>query len=663
MESPQLKSLRTLAVAIAISLPAAAVLSAGLATPASGRGGSGGGMGWGGGHYTPPPAGAVETRTLDGSANNAAHPDWGRAGTQYNRLAPPHYADGISSMVSGPASRYASNRLFNDLGQNIFSENGVSQWAWAWGQFMDHDFGLRNETPAEHAPIAFSSADPLERFTNDFGAIDFSRTPAAPGTGVSTPRQQINTISSFIDGSGVYGVSASRLDWLRQGPVDGDPTNNSAQLLLPGGYLPRRDARGDASSAPAMDLMGALMGTPTRAAVAGDVRANENIALTSIHTLFAREHNRIAAALPSSLTGERRFQIARRVVGAEEEFITYNEFLPALGMYLHPYNGYDPYVNPGLGNEFATAGYRAHSMIHGEFDVDAPSGRYSATQLSDFQDQGIEVEQSPNGATLTVPLNVAFGNPDLLQEIGEGTLLSALGDERQYRNDEQIDDSLRSVLFQVPKPGALDPSSCGAPGVNPDCFSGAVDLGAIDIERGRDHGMPSYNELRRAYGLQPRTSFKAITGEATESFPPDPAIDPASPINDPSILDFTKLLDADGQPLPLGDEENAVTGIRRTTLAARLKAIYGSPDNLDAFVGIIAEKHLPGQEFGKLQAAIWKRQFEALRDGDRFFYLNDPELGRIQASYGIGFRNTLADVIRTNTGVLVGPNVFRAPLD
>ena len=79
--------------------------------------------------------------------------------------------------------------------------------------------------------------------------------------------------------------------------------------------------------------------------VAGDVRANENIALTATHTLFAREHNRIVALLPSSLTEEEKFQIARRVVIAEQQYITYNEFLPALGVALPRYTGYKTNVN------------------------------------------------------------------------------------------------------------------------------------------------------------------------------------------------------------------------------------------------------------------------------------------------------------------------------
>src|SRR5206468_1264271 len=166
--------------------------------------------------------------------NNARHPDWGSASTQYLRVGPARYADGVAAMVGGPPGRYVSDRVFNDVGQNLFSENGVTQWAWAWGQFMDHDFGLRDETLAD----------------------------------------------------------------------------NGALLMLPGdGYLPRADARADPSRAPPMDLMGALVATPDKAVVAGDVRANENIALTALHTLFAREHDRIVALLPTWLTNEERFQI------------------------------------------------------------------------------------------------------------------------------------------------------------------------------------------------------------------------------------------------------------------------------------------------------------------------------------------------------------------
>jgi hypothetical protein len=615
-------------------------------------------------------AGPINVRALSGSGNNLRNNDWGQAGTQYLRVANANYADGVSKSVGGPPVREISNRIFNDEGQNLFSENGVTQFGWTWGQFMDHDFGLRDERslPAEHATIGFETKaqDPLEGFTNDFGAIDFFRTPAAPGTGVSAPRQHINTLSSFIDASNVYGVDNARDDWLRNPPgskVDGNPANDQATLMLtPQGYLPRATARGNSATAPPMDLMGAL--TADKAAVAGDVRANENIALTAMHTLFAREHNRIVGLLAGQrLSQEEKFQIARRVVGGELQWITYNEFLPSLGVRLDRYRGYNPNVNPGISEEFAVVGYRAHSMIHGEFEPTVPAGTYTEDQLNRvFPSEGIEIEREADGSvTLVIPLVVAFGNPDLLEQVGEGPVLASLAAEPQYKNDEQIDNSLRSVLFQVPKAGT-DPAACGTPVINPACFHGVVDLGAIDVERGRDHGMPYYNDLRRAYGLAPVRSFTDITGESTDRFPFSRQINNRNPIDDPDILDFVQLRDAEGNVIPLGSDEageDAVTGVRRSTLAARLRAIYGSVDKIDAFVGMVSEKHLPGVEMGPLQLAIWKKQFQNIRDGDRFYYQNDPALTAIERIFHITYRHTLSEIIKLNTGVSLPANVFK----
>jgi hypothetical protein len=606
---------------------------------------------------------ASEVRTLDGSGNNRRHPDWGKTNTPYLRVAPTNYADGIAKPVAGPSARYVSNRIFNDTNQNLFSENGVTQWGFVWGQFMDHTFGLREEVGGENAPLRFSSADPLESFTNTVGSIPFMRTPAAPGTGTpSTPRQQINTVSSYIDGFSVYGGTDARLEWLREGPVDGRPSNNGAKLLMRGGYLPRADARGNAAAAPPMALMGRLEapGAFAKAFVAGDRRANENIALSSTHTLFALEHNRIVASLPRWLSEEEKFQIARRVVGAEQQFITYNEFLPTLGVGLPPYQGYKDGVNASLGNEFATVGYRAHSMIHGEFESVGEAADYSAAQLAAIAAQGVEVVRDGDEVEFVIPLNLAFGNPDLLKQVRLDAVLHGLGGEPEYRNDEQIDNQLRSVLFQVPVSG--NPACLDGPTL-PACFKGVVDLGAIDVERGRDHGMPLYNALRRAFGLGEKRSFTAITGDSTDRFPTnDPKIR-GNPLNDPNILDFVKLFDADGNPVELGSEAadaEAVVGIRRTTLAARLKAIYGDASKLDAFVGMLSERHVPGTEFGELQLAIWRQQFQALRDGDRFFYLNDPVLREIERHFGITYRRTLGQIIEQNAGIDVQDNVFRA---
>jgi hypothetical protein len=588
-----------------------------------------------------PSAAAFEARTLDGSGNNRAHPDWGRAGTPYPRVTRPRYADGAGQPAAGPSSRYVSNRIFNDLGQDLFSPRRVSQWAWTWGQFLDHGFGLA-EGGGESRPIAFDAADPLERFRNDVGPMSFRRDAAAPGTGTTAaPREQVNTVSSYIDGWAVYGGTPERLEWLREGPVNGNLADNGARLLLtPDGHLPRADARGLLSDAPAMQLDGRLRLRPQDAVVAGDARANENMALTALHTLFAREHNRIVDALPAELPAEERFQIARRVVSAEQQYITYREFLPAIGVKLPRYRGYKPNVNASISNEFASVGYRAHSMIHGEFELDSPIARWE------------------------VLLNQAYFNPDLVRTLGIGQIMLALRGEAQYRNDEQIDDALRSVLFQLPGPGARDPHSCFTdPAAAAGCFQAVMDLGALDIERGRDHGMPAYNELRRAFGLRPRKTFRAITGERSERFPRDRKVSPSRPIDDPNILDFVDVRDGAGRRVKPGGE-TAVAARRRTPLAARLRAVYGSVKKLDAFVGMASEPPVRGSDLGELQHAIWARQFHALRAGDRFFYRHDPALEEIRTRHGIDYRVTLGDLIVLNAGLprrMVPGNVFFAP--
>jgi hypothetical protein len=590
--------------------------------------------------------GQWEPESLDGTGNNPNTPTLGGAGTNYARVAPARYADGKSQMVAGPNARYVSNRIFNDGNVNVFSERGVTQWGNVWGQFIDHTIGLAQGGGAG-ADIPFDATDPMESFTDDLGVVPFTRTAAAPGTGVSNARQQVNTESSFIDAEAVYGATDARLDWLRDGSADADPTDNAATLLLPGGYLPRAGSRGNAASAPAMQLDGRLLGDPGDAVVAGDVRANENIALTATQTLFAREHNRIVSLLPASMSQQDKFQIARAVVIGEQQNITYQEFLPAMGVTLPAYQGYNPAVDPSVTDEFATVGYRAHSQIHGEMEFTGDAGRYSRATLDALDAQGVEVTVDGADIDLDVPLNVAFFNPDLVQEIQLGPVLRGIGGESEYNNDATIDNQLRSVLFQVPVPG--NPGCLDGPTL-PLCFTGAQDLGAIDLQRGRDHGMPSYNQLRNAYGLPSKTSFTAITGEPTDAFPSDPLLTPGNEINDPNSLDVLQLFDIDGNPTTIA-ADNATRAVRRTTVAARLKAIYGSVNNLDAFTGMLAERHVAGSDLGELQRAIWQRQFTALRDGDRFYYENDPLLTLVKQQYGIDAHQTLSQLIALNTDI------------
>src|SRR5262249_42003524 len=185
----------------------------------------------------------------------------------------------------------------------------------------------------------------------------------------ANPRQQIQADTSFIDGSQIYGSDPAKADALRthsggrlkdsiQGGSEFLPYNNSTNF--PGGPI---DMANDAQLVSTGQLY-----------AAGDRRANETTQLISMQTLFLREHNRLAdqfAAANPSWTDEQIYQAARRVVGAELEVITYNEWIPALlgPNALPAYNGYNPNVNPGVLNEFSTAMFRfAHSQLDNEVD-------------------------------------------------------------------------------------------------------------------------------------------------------------------------------------------------------------------------------------------------------------------------------------------------------
>ncbi len=596
---------------------------------------------------------------LDGTGNNQGRPNLGAAGAPLQRIGDANYVDGVGAPAAGPNPRFVSNRIFNDINQNLFSQHNLSGFVDAWGQFIGMDISL-TDVGRERMDIPFTAHDPLESFTDNDGVIPFTRSSMAAGTGVTTPRQQINDQTSFLDMSQLYGTSNARMQFMRAG-------TNGALLFLPGGQLPRRDAKGNAAAAPTVQVAGRLLATPNRAVGAGDPRVNQMVAVQALVTLFAREHNRIVAQLPNTLSNEQKFQVARRVVIAEEQYITYNEFLPTLGVTLPNYQGYNPNVNPDAFNEFATFGFSVDSMVHGALDVTADANRYSAQQVTQFKNEGIQVQPVTTAGrkqlALQVPLNLAEYNPGLLTQIQLGPLLQGL-DAPQNLNDELVDNQMRSILYQVP---ARATANCLFDGPQlPKCFKNVTDDAALTVQRSRDNGLPTYNALRQALGLAPKQSFAAITGEATEAFPANAGLILGNEVNDANSLGFVSLRDAVGNALPVGSaqaQQAAVSGVRRTTTADRLKAVYGTVANVDAFTGMIAEQRVAGTEMGELELALMQKQFTALRDGDRFFFENDQGLGAIQQNYGITFAHPLADVIAANTDIRrtdLNNNVFLA---
>lgn len=505
-------------------------------------------------------------RSIDGNGNNLQTPDMGAAHTALRRYIEPAYSDGTSQMagVNRPNPRVISNTVSAHPDRSLINSNRASDFVWQWGQFVDHDIDLTDGTyPPEPADISIPAGDP--QFDPDgtgLAFMPFNRSVYDPetGTGADNPREQLNEITAWIDASNVYGSDEERATALRTNDGTGRLKTSDGNLL-PFNVDGFPNAGGNS---PALFL-------------AGDVRANEQAGLAAMHTLFVREHNRLAkiiAAKHSNFSGDRIYQRARRIVGAQMQAITFNEYLPALlgRRALAPYQGYKPDVDASITNIFSTGLYRyGHSAL-------------SPTLLR-LNKQGKEIQHG------NLRLRDAFFAPyRITDEGGIEPLLRGLANQACEEIDVYLVDDVRNFLF-------------GEPG------SGGFDLATLNIQRGRDHGLPSYNETLAGFGLQPARTFADITSNSE--------------------------------------------------IQSHLASAYSSVYDVDVWVGALAEDHIPGTMVGELLFVAIKEQFEALRDGDRFWYervLSPQELRVVK-------RSTLANIIRRNTRISkeIRNNVFRVP--
>lgn len=536
-------------------------------------------------------AGAFDIYAIDGSGNNLANPAWGQAGAELLRMTPPCYDDGLSTPRGGlvstlPSPRAISNAMSSQTGM-VHNSVEATDWFWQWGQFIDHDLDLTGgASPAEAFNVAVPMGDPsFDPFMTGVQEIGLNRSRwVSDGSGV---RQQVNEITAYIDASQVYGSDASRATTLRTG-ADGllkmsAASNGESLMMLNTMLLPNAN---DAHIFPDNELF-----------LSGDVRSNEQIGLTATHTLFAREHNRLSTELKvrldsgdQALIDKRDAMIAdatngvddlddflyestRRVVGAYIQKITYEEYLPLLlgAGSVGAYAGYDDSVDASIANEFSTAAFRVgHTQL-------------SPTLMRRNNDRTV-------AAGGDVPLMMGFFNPQELKDNGVDSLLMGLASQSAQEIDTLVIDDVRNFLF-------------GPPG------AGGFDLASLNIQRGRDHGVGSLNEVRSELGLTPHASFLDLAG---------------------------------------GD----------ASLASQLASVYASVDEVDLWIGGLAENQFHDSVLGETFYTIIHDQFARARDGDRLFYegalehilLLDPD-----------FESTLlSDIIRRNSSMThIQQDVFR----
>jgi peroxidase len=561
---------------------------------------------------------------------------------------------------AGPPARVVSDILNNQTdplfppppsasAQDIqtVDQNSLTDFGYAWGQFIDHDMDLTPTNDGDFLQILADPNDPSEMGDQTFELSAYNPTT---GTSTSNPLQQINAITSYLDLSNVYGSTPEVADALRT--FSGGLLKTSPGNLLPYNNLTyvtqaQLDALNMANSSqevPNSDLF-----------AAGDVRANENVELTALQTLFVRNHNLIATELAkdnphdfgfSTWTDQELYEEARKINIAEEQYITYTQYLPdLLGPNALPaYTGYNPNVNASIATEFSTVAFRfGHSLLSNTIHRDNNSGQNllpndpvspTIDLADDFFDptilnaNGSFTGNTTSGSDLITNVSnttgLAVGDQIIGTDIPAGATITAFTSNTITISQDATGSAAGAALNMLDPFSGQIPTDIGpilkgdADGAaqaddllavneirdllfaNGGLQDNGQDLIARDVERARVDGIGSYNQVRVALGLAPVTSFSQIS-------------------SNPQVV---KELE---------------------------EAYPGGVNTVDAFEGGLAENHVPGSDMGQLFTTILVNQFTRLRSGDRFFYLNETwnqdELNIFRQG------DTLAKIIEANTSV------------
>uniref|UniRef100_A0A2M4ABL8 Putative peroxidase n=1 Tax=Anopheles triannulatus TaxID=58253 RepID=A0A2M4ABL8_9DIPT len=541
-------------------------------------------------------------RTFDGTCNNLQNPSWGAANTAYGRLIAADYGDGVKSprkATNGadlPSARIVSNKLFSDA--NVL-DPAYTLINMQFGQIVAHDMGFTSGAvdtlpccgggqPAPNPdrrclPIPVPSDDPVMGSAG-IKCLDFLRTitdcDANPSSCSNNKKaEQLNMATSFLDLSVVYGNSAAEntaLRRFRDGLMKVERRDGSD-------WPPRNPQSSDAC----------VQNKPEDACYAtGDARANLTPHLAILQILFLREHNRIAkqlALLNPLWNDEKLFQEARRINVAQYQQIVYYEWLPnflgwdnmknrdIISEKDEATNLYRPTVNPTTLNSNANAAFRYfHSAGIAHLQL-ASENRTSEGDIS-------ITDHTLNPNIIEAPCRYA--------QLSRGMATQSMG-----KVDRNIDYELKNNFFK---------------------FGGVFgnDLRSLDIQRARDHGLPSYNKFREWCGLGKIKSFAEF----------------GSRLNSPQ-------------------------------LPALFASVYKSVDDVELTVAGFFEKHLENSQAGETFQCILEEQFYRTRVGDRFFFETNEKPLRFRRRQLSQLRKaTMARLLCDNTVGLEGmqPAAFRS---
>ena len=368
-------------------------------------------------------------RTSDGTCNNLNNPTYGAMATEFKRALPPHYENGVNSPRgrSQTICNSSDNLLVDDLAghcsdkeecneeedymyEKFLFENPADQdpckgvhgpfsppvpsarhvtarvhldsklfqhpftdTLFEWGRFVINDVSNSPEIGVGVSPrcvecqfdevcdsIRVHSTDPLATAGSSYGSgircLKMRRTVSEClyQSGEYPPRQQLNDVTAFLDASTVYGSIFSRSSQLRtfqQGLLKSNPpTSSVAKETLP------------------VDISSCQQSINNKEFLCGDFCCVEDDPLTSFHTLWLRQHNRIATGLSElnpDWSDELLYQEARKIVSALIQKITYKDYLPKIftGDYfdrlIGQYKGYNGSLDPQVKMAFNDIAYPA----------------------------------------------------------------------------------------------------------------------------------------------------------------------------------------------------------------------------------------------------------------------------------------------------------------
>jgi VCBS repeat-containing protein len=371
--------------------------------------------------------------------------------------------------------------------------------------------------------------------------------------------------------------------------------------------------------------------------VAGDWRSNENIGLSTIHTMWAREHNFFVGRLKEAVIAadkegdkdwktawsaqileEDYFQMARILMEGEYQKLLFEEFVPALtgdmpGGGLHGWRGYDPRVDASISVEFAAVAYR---VGHSQINEDLLPG---------------------------IALLDTYLNPQMFMGFAPSAIEAGLVQKAHEAIDTLMTDGVRNNLV-----------------------TRNLDLFTANVLRGREMGLPSYQNFRsQLFSKGPLN--KANGSDYTDTLTGNVIFKPQASWAEfgTTLRDWTASTGPNGLPLAFDAAKESTFG--SSALLVKFMQVYGSGkgqvstwaptaidlkgstglDDIDLWVGMLAEKPAinTGQVGPSMAAVLWD-QFDRLQEGDRFYYKD-----RLTGS-GVGLWNeldTLSDIVKRNS--------------